>query len=90
MRWMRETVRNGDYRRDPRSPEWVGRPLLEHLDLDPDNRSDRKRVNAVLKTWFDNGVLAIEDREDNQRHKKRFVIPGPWNNDPEVASTSHV
>jgi hypothetical protein len=81
MRWMREAVRTGDYRRDPRSPDWVGLPLLEHLDLKPDDRGDRKKVGAILKTWFANGVLATETRKDSQRHEKQFVIPGPWNED---------
>jgi hypothetical protein len=81
MRWMRETVRTGDYRREPRSPEWVGLPLLEHLNLDSDDKGDRKKVGAVLKTWFDNGVLATEERKDDKRRPKQFVIPGPWNED---------
>jgi hypothetical protein len=81
MHWMRESVRNGNYRREPRSPDWVGLPLLKHLKLDSDDRGDRKKVSAILKTWFDNGVLATEEREDEHRHKKDFVIPGPWNDD---------
>jgi hypothetical protein len=78
IRWMRDTVRQGDYRREPRSPDWVGLPLLDHLELDPDDKGDRKKVSAILKTWFDKGVLATEDREDEHRHKKQFVVPGPW------------
>jgi hypothetical protein len=83
MRWMRETVRKGDYRREARSPEWVGLPLIEHLGLDPDDTGDRKKVGAILKTWFANGVLATEERKDSKRRKKQFVVPGPWNEELE-------
>jgi hypothetical protein len=83
MRWMRETVREGDYRREARSPEWVGLPLFEHLDLDPDDKGDRMKVGAILKTWFANGVLATEERRDSKRRKKQFVVPGPWNEEVE-------
>jgi hypothetical protein len=81
MRSMRDTVRQGDYRREPRSPDWVGLPLLDHLKLDPDNKGDRKKASAILKTWFENGLLATEDRKDDKRRTKQFVIPGPWNDD---------
>jgi hypothetical protein len=85
MRWMREAVRKGDYRCEPRSPDWIGLPLLKHLKLDADNKGDRKKVSAILKTWFDKGVLATEDHEDEHRHKKQFIIPGPWTEDAPVA-----
>jgi AAA domain len=43
IRWMRETVRAGKYRTSPRSPDWVGLPLLEHLELNPDDKGDARR-----------------------------------------------
>jgi hypothetical protein len=76
MRWMRDTVRPGDYRRDPRSPDWAGLPLIEHLGLDPADSGDRRRVAAILKTWFATGVLTTETQKD-ERRKKRDVVPGP-------------
>ena len=47
MRWMREEVRHQKYRYDPRSPDWVGLALAQHLGLDP--RADRKTLNAILR-----------------------------------------
>jgi hypothetical protein len=58
MRWMREEVRHQKYRYDPRSPDWVGLALAKHLGLDP--RADRKELNAILRAWYANGVLAAE------------------------------
>jgi hypothetical protein len=78
MRFMRKTVREGDYRADPRSPEWVGVPLAKRLDLDPTNKGDRARITTILKTWLENGVLAIERRKDESRHEREYMIPGNW------------
>ena len=79
MHWMRETVRQGDYRRDGRSTDWVGLPLADRLELDP--YDDRKKITAILKVWFGNGVLTTENRKDKTRHGREFVIPGAWNDD---------
>ena len=62
-----------------RAPQFTGLPLIEHLGLDPEDTGDRKKIGAILKTWFANGVLATEERKDSKRRKKQFVVPGPWN-----------
>jgi hypothetical protein len=79
MRWMQETVRQGNYRVDPRSPDWVGRPLAERLGLDPEEPGGRKKINSVLRVWFANKVLAVEQRRGKDRHTVQYVVPGPWN-----------
>ncbi len=79
MHWMRETVRQGDYRLDPRSPDWVGRPLADRLGLDADDPGDRHKLIIVLKTWLSNGVLTTETRKDKARREREFVTPGNWN-----------
>ncbi len=81
MYWIRDVARKGEFRRDPRSPDWIGRPLADRLGLDPDAPGDRKRLAALLKVWLANGVLAIERRRDTSRHEKEYVVPGDWNED---------
>jgi predicted RNA-binding Zn-ribbon protein involved in translation (DUF1610 family) len=76
VHWMRDTVSAGNYRFDQRSPDWVGVPLMERLGL-RDNRDSRKRVAAMLKACFKSGVLAIEIRQDDRYHDRKYVIPGP-------------
>jgi hypothetical protein len=79
MHWIRETVRQGEYRRSPRSPDWVGYPLAKRLGLDAEDRGHRSKLNAVLAVWFANAVLATELRKDDKRREREFVVPGPWN-----------
>jgi hypothetical protein len=81
MYWMRDTARQGAYRRDPRSPDWIGRPLAKRLGLDADEPGDRKKLSAILKVWFANGVLAAETRKDASRHEREFIVPGAWSDD---------
>jgi hypothetical protein len=78
IHFMRDEVRRQSYRTDPRSVNWVGKPLIKHLGLNPTDQADRKRASEILKTWFANGVLAPEVRMDEHRHEKEFVIPGNW------------
>ena len=47
--------------------------------LNANNQTDRKRIRDILKVWFANGVLSTEIREDEQRKKREFVVPGQWN-----------
>lgn len=86
MRWMRETATAGTYRADSRADEWVGKPLAERLHLSLQDKGDRKRIHAVLKRWFDEGVLATEIRQDEDRHDRKYVIPGNWNESVQSAS----
>jgi hypothetical protein len=46
------------------------------LDIDIDNNPEgRAKITQILKTWFKNGVLDIEERQDENRHKRKFVVP---------------
>jgi hypothetical protein len=53
------------------------------LDLDPDDEADKKRIKAILKKWFANGVLTTAERKDEHRHAKKFVVPGNWREQPD-------
>jgi hypothetical protein len=64
----------GAYRRDPQADDWIGKAVAEVLDLDEE--ADRKQVRAILKTWFASRVLTTAERKDENRHAKKFVVPG--------------
>jgi hypothetical protein len=78
-RWMRETVRQGNYRVDPRSPDWLGQPLAKRLGLDPEQPGNRKKINGILRAWFADKVLAVDERKDDARHTRQYAVPGPRN-----------
>lgn len=79
MHAIREKARTGDWRKDPKSDDWIGRALAEMLGLDIDRTSDLKKIKGILSKWFDNKVLDTTTRKDTHRKDRQFVVPGDWN-----------
>lgn len=75
---VQRAVAEGQYRKNSRSPQWVGLVVGPLLNLDPDDEGDRKRLNSILKEWFKNDVLREVEREDEHRHLKPYVEVGKW------------
>jgi hypothetical protein len=84
MRYARDLVRkNPNYRPDSRSPDWIGIPLAARLKLNPADKGDRKRLNAIVRTWITNKVLAVEIRRDDSRHEREYIVLGSWDEEDE-------
>ncbi|MGE7469242.1 AAA family ATPase [Bosea sp. NPDC003192] len=64
------------YRHDSRASNWIGFAIADVLGLDVDRKADREQVNRVLRIWIDNGALAIQRRQDEQRKMRSYIIPG--------------
>jgi hypothetical protein len=71
-----KAIAQGEWRADPRSSEWVGIPVAKVLDLDI--AKCRKRIAKVIAQWIENGALEIVEKEDAQRHQRKFVEVGKW------------
>lgn len=65
---------NGEWRADPRSPEWVGVPIAKALDLDPEMH--RKRIARLLAQWLNNGAFEIVEKRDYKGMPRKFVEVG--------------
>ena len=87
MHHARILARSGNYLASSTSPKWIGNAVAEHLGLDPEDDGDRTKVKEIVKRWFKNGVFATEEREDESRHKRQFVVPGNWNEAETEAAT---
>jgi hypothetical protein len=73
---VQRAVANGQYRKDPRSTQWVGNVIAGILGMDA--TTDRKRLNAILKEWIGNDVLREIEGEDEKRNARTFVEVGIW------------
>jgi hypothetical protein len=73
---VQKIVEQGDWRADVRSPEWVGFAVAQALDIDAEN--SRKRISKLLKEWLTNKALEIVEKEDAERHMRKFVVVGKW------------
>jgi AAA domain len=78
---VREMARTGDWRKEPKSDEWIGHAVAEVLGLDIDKPDDRKKIKGVLSIWFRNKVLDTAKRRDAHRKERQFVVPGDWKED---------
>jgi hypothetical protein len=81
MQWVRREVQVKSYRKDSRSPDWLGLALAKRLKLNPEGKTDRAKINAILSMWVRNGVLAVEKRKDDNRHERQYYVAGSWNED---------
>lgn len=70
----RALARTGQYRADPRSPEWLGRALAPILSLDAD--TDLDQVKTAIKNMIRSCALKVADRFDEHRKPRKFIIPG--------------
>lgn len=73
---VQKAVAQGEWRADPRSPQWVGIAIGRVLDLNPEQA--KKRVSKLLKEWVDNGALDVVEKLDDQSRPRKFVVVGKW------------
>jgi hypothetical protein len=76
-------AQTGTYRVDKRSPKWFGYALASKLGLtvvygvSKSDETDSKQLDAIVKTLFKMGAIAIEERKDDHREARQYVIAGP-------------
>ena len=66
----------GEYRYDPRSPEWFGFKIADRLGADKKEPRQMKVVAAILDDLIEEGTFKIEERRDKERKLREFVVPG--------------
>lgn len=75
---VQQAIFKGMFRAQATSTDWVGLEVAKTLGLDMSAAAVRHRVQAMLKTWMENGLLVTADREDKFRKIKQFVEVGRW------------
>jgi hypothetical protein len=82
-RWVKNVLRNQQYRVDVRSPEWLGVLLSQQFDRPISNETDkrvRKRnmtwINTTLTNWVRDGVINTVENNDANGIKRMFYISG--------------
>lgn len=73
---VQKVVQEGDWRSDPRSPEWVGLAVAKALDFDAE--TSRKRISKLLKEWTQNGAFEVVEKLDAKSMPRKFVVVGKW------------
>ena len=75
-------VAEGEWKAHHSADDWAGHAVADVMGLDGDSKTDKPRILKLLRTWLENGALAIEERKDKNRQNKKFVVVGQWANDP--------
>lgn len=73
---VQKAVEAGEWRADPRSPEWVGFAVAKVLDIDAE--ASRKRISKLLKEWIENDRFKVVEKPDDQSRPRKFVEVKTW------------
>lgn len=66
------------WRRDIRAGDaWVGVPIGRALRLDPADKHDRGKINAVISAWLRDGSLVEITKPDSKRMPRTYVEVAP-------------
>lgn len=76
LRAVQAAVAGGEWRKDPQAGEWVGKVVAGALGLDLGRSSDKSKVKGLIAVWLGNGALKIEERADQKRNLRPFVVVG--------------
>jgi 5S rRNA maturation endonuclease (ribonuclease M5) len=67
-------IRAGRWRESSQARDWVGYAVAEALGLNADDKADRARILAMVKTWLAAGALIVVEGEDDKRRKRPFIM----------------
>lgn len=79
LRQVQALVAVGSYKESAQAAEWVGKAVAEVLGLSADkhDKSDRSKINGLLRGWFANrALIVVEERDPVKREPKKFVRVG--------------
>ena len=66
-------IRSDRWRENPQAGKWVGKAVAQALDLDPDNKADKAKINGMLKAWRAAGSLIAVEGKDHKRETRTFI-----------------
>jgi hypothetical protein len=72
---IKKRIGGGDYRDSEQAKQWAGRVVADVLNMDVDNKSDKRRVKALLKKWERDGHFTSEMRPDEKFMKRKCLVP---------------
>ncbi len=77
IREIQAKIAEGNFRANAQAHDWAGRMIAEHLGLDvTDKKAWRRRVAILIEGWIEKGYFKIEERLDNARKPKKFLVVG--------------
>jgi hypothetical protein len=75
---VQQKIASADWRKDERSPAWVGYAVAEALSLNIDAPGVQPRIKGMIKTWIASDALRQVTKPDEHRKPKPFIEVGNW------------
>lgn len=72
---IKKRIGGGDYRYDEQAKQWAGLIVADVLNLDADNKADKRRIKAMLKKWEAEGHFTDEMKPDERFKKRKCLVP---------------
>jgi hypothetical protein len=72
-----KAVGAGTFRRDVRSPDWVGKAVARVLHEDADDKSAHRAISDVIANMITKGLLVVSKDRDDRGRPRDFVTLGP-------------
>ena len=69
-------IRDGEWREDVRSKQWVGLAVAQVLGLDERDESVKSNIKTMLQTWIENRELRVVERPDAKSRMRRYIEVG--------------
>ena len=76
LRRVQQAVAAGEFKAHHTATDWVGNAVAGVLGLDAQNKGDRVRILKMIGAWEANGCLRVEQRKDQNRQIKKFMVVG--------------
>ena len=73
---VQEATAAGIFRYDWRSPDWIGHVVGNVLGWNSKDGPSRKRIEWILSEWIKDGHFKTEDRQDDKRKVRKFIVIG--------------
>ena len=74
LRKVQDAVAAGEWAENVQSRDWVGHAVAAALSLNADDKRDKARIKALLRTWITNGALKRDRQPDPKEGRERPVI----------------
>jgi hypothetical protein len=75
---VKKAIDEGQWRESIQARDWVGYPIGNALNLDPENIEHKWKLKSLIKTWVKQGALVVVTKPDKQRKPRDFVEVGDW------------
>lgn len=74
LRKVQDAVAAGEWAENIQSKDWVGYAVATALGLNADDKRDKSRIKAMLRTWIANGALRRDRAFNVKEGRERPVI----------------